>query len=289
MIFAGIDVNIITHEKALLAGVEAMGLWMWGMCYAQTHGTDGRLPRVAVLAAFMGKRNIMLAGRLVASGLWVANEDGSWSIWNYEKKNQSAQEIAQRRAARELANAERQKRWRNARRNATVTDPVTRNDLSNVTHRNGPTTTTPLPLQDHYQTKPDLPSGDLPRARDGVVRLDLEITSDVQTVWDQRTFTKPAGKPIEDVWANFLGHYASQDFQTREALIGRWSKWVDRQCDMHTKERVEAAARREREAKWDKQRAGPAPPCEAQKLTQAEQEELARRVPMRRRSSGEAA
>lgn len=123
MIYARIDVNIITHEKALVAGVEALGLWTWGMCYAQLHETDGRLPRVAVLSALAGRRNIMLAKRLVEAGLWSANEDGSWSIWNYTRKNQTAEEIAARKEAGKKANAERQARWRNARvtqSNATV-------------------------------------------------------------------------------------------------------------------------------------------------------------------------
>lgn len=120
MIFAGIDVDIILHEKAVLAGPEAMGLWLWGMCYAQKYATNGRLPRSLVLGAFQGRRNIMLARKLVASGLWSEHEDGSWSIWNYAKKNQTAEEIAARREERKQANAARQQRWRNAR-NADVT------------------------------------------------------------------------------------------------------------------------------------------------------------------------
>lgn len=116
MIFAGIDVNIITHPKAGDAGIEAMGLWMWGMCYAQLHATDGALPRKFVLGALHGRRNIMLAARLVAARLWTANEDGSWQIYNYGLKNQSAAEI---RKKKELA-AERSRKWRE-RRDAAVT------------------------------------------------------------------------------------------------------------------------------------------------------------------------
>ncbi len=120
MIYAGIDVNIITHEKALEAGVEAFGLWAWGMCYAQLHHTDGRLPRVAVLSALAGRRNIMHAKRLVEARLWTANEDGSWSIFNYGKKNQTADEIR----AKKEASADRVRRWRE-RRNAPGNADVT--------------------------------------------------------------------------------------------------------------------------------------------------------------------
>ena len=108
MVYSTIDVNIITHAKAFEAGVDAMGLWMWGMCFAQLHATDGHLPRAAVLAAWGGKRNIMLATKLVAAGLWSVNEDGSWSIWNYEKKNQRAEEIERKRAAAK----DRYNRWK---------------------------------------------------------------------------------------------------------------------------------------------------------------------------------
>ncbi len=99
MIYAGIDVNIISHARAFIAGPEAMGLWTWSMCYAQVHETDGRVPRAASLAAWGGRRNIMLAQKLVASGLWLAREDGDWDIWNYGKKNQSAEDIQRRKDA----------------------------------------------------------------------------------------------------------------------------------------------------------------------------------------------
>lgn len=143
MIFAGIDVNIITHPKAIQAGPEALGLWVWGMCYAQVHKTDGRLPRVAVMSALGAQRRVLsrLAVRLVTSGLWDESEDGSFQIHNYGAKNQTAVEIASRAEQRKAANAERQARWRNAR-NAGVTQPVTRDACGDVTLRNGPTTTT---------------------------------------------------------------------------------------------------------------------------------------------------
>jgi hypothetical protein len=116
MIFAGIDVNIITHPKALAAGPEALGLWLWGMCYAQLHETDGRLPKVAVLSA-LGLHPVVsrrLADRLVVVGLWASEADGSWSAVNYGKKNQTSDEI---RRKKDLA-AERTKRWRDGRRDA---------------------------------------------------------------------------------------------------------------------------------------------------------------------------
>lgn len=116
MIFAGIDVNIITHEKVLIAGAEALGLWTWGMCYAQVHGTDGRLPRVAVMSALGEQRRVLsrLAVRLVTAGLWIENEDGSFQVHNYGRKNQTSDEIRRRKEA----TAERTRRWRGRSRDA---------------------------------------------------------------------------------------------------------------------------------------------------------------------------
>lgn len=102
MIFAGIDVNIITHEKADAAGVEAFGLWCWAMCWAQVHESDGRVPRNMVLRALSGRRNVILAQRLVDAGLWRADDDGSWTIGNYAKKNQTKEEIQKRKEAAKL-------------------------------------------------------------------------------------------------------------------------------------------------------------------------------------------
>jgi len=159
VIFAGIDVNIITHPKALIAGAEALGLWTWGMCYAQIHRTDGRLPRVAVMSALGEKPRVLrrLAVRLVTSGLWVELEDGSFQVHNYGSKNQTAAEIATRNEQRKLANAERQARWRNAR-NAKVTDPITRDVTEAVTRSNArtttTTTTTTTPVKESLGTAP---------------------------------------------------------------------------------------------------------------------------------------
>ncbi len=140
MIYAGIDVNIINHEKALTAGIEAFGLWCWGMCYAQIHETDGRLARVAVMSALGGDKRALrrAAVRLVTSGLWIESDDGSFQVWNYTKKNRTASEIEGVREDRKAANAARQRDWR-SRRNA----GVTRDSNADVTPRNGPTVTTP--------------------------------------------------------------------------------------------------------------------------------------------------
>ncbi len=125
------------------------------------------------------------------------------------------------------------------------------------------------------------------RARTGLVSLDLPIEQDAHDVWGQRTFTRSAGKPIEDVWADFVGHFAGQDLRGREGLLGRWSKWVGKQCEIADKERQ---ADYDRKARQDASMRSKGPPpafSEPQALTPEQQAELARRVPMpvRKRSA----
>ena len=98
--FTPIDVSITTHPKAFAAGVEAMGLWLWGMAYAKQHRTDGQVHRAAVLGAWGGKRNVVLAKRLVDAGLWVAREDGDWDIFNFEAKGPGRQTSSTERMRR---------------------------------------------------------------------------------------------------------------------------------------------------------------------------------------------
>lgn len=107
--FAPIDVDIISHPKAFAAGVEAMGLWLWGQAHCKLHRTNGHVARMAALGAFAGKRNIMLAKRLVDAGLWLAREDGSWDVWNYEEK---APKLGQSKGAKRTADWRERERER---------------------------------------------------------------------------------------------------------------------------------------------------------------------------------
>ncbi len=110
--YVTIDVDIIVHAKGFAAGVEAMGLWLWGMAWSHKTGANGFLPKHVVVATWGAPPAVVtrLAKRLVTAGLWVPTEDG-WLIWNYGKKNQSAEEKERRRAlGRERMRRLREKR-----------------------------------------------------------------------------------------------------------------------------------------------------------------------------------
>lgn len=91
------------------------------------------------------------------------------------------------------------------------------------------------------------------RARDGRMRRDLPFEPDARTVFEALTLTREAGKPCEDVWSDFCGHHATQDFGSREAVLGRWQKWVNQQCVIADKERMRERDRRDQAG----QRSGP--------------------------------
>jgi hypothetical protein len=85
------------------------------------------------------------------------------------------------------------------------------------------------------------------------------------------------GRPAPEVWRAFCGHFAGTDFRNREALLGRWQKWIGQQFVLSDKdrdrerERKDANARRyaDHTPKYEKPTAG---------QTSKFQAELARRL-----------
>jgi hypothetical protein len=140
--FAPIDVSIMTHPKACAAGPEAMGLWLWGQAYAKLHRSDGRVHRAAALYAWGGKRNIMLAKRLVEAGLWLAREDGDWDIYNFDRKSPGRKTPS---GAPPMTSTERVRKLRaekKAQRPADVTDVTVTETACNGNGNAGTSTST---------------------------------------------------------------------------------------------------------------------------------------------------
>lgn len=92
--------------------------------------------------------------------------------------------------------------------------------------------------------------------------------------------------PPREAWLRYAGHRASKDrpAERRDAV-----HWLTTVMVKEAREiRDKARHQRERDAKFDKLRAGPASPADNQKLTVSEQVDLAERFPMRRRNQGAA-
>jgi hypothetical protein len=145
--YATIDVDILVHPKALAAGVEAMGLWLWSMAWSHKTGANGKIPRHVVALAWGGTRVTIakLSARLVGSGLWLETEEG-WEIWNYGKKNQSAEE----KERKKKLGRERMARFRDRSRSAKSDAPC--DAESDASPNGGVTRERPAPA-------PDLVSG----------------------------------------------------------------------------------------------------------------------------------
>lgn len=221
MIYAGIDVTLQTHPRAIAAGFDAMGLWLWGMLYAQNHQTDGRLHRPAVLTAWGGRRNILLAKKLVEVGLWTEDEAGDWFIHNYSEKNQTSEDIRRKRDAAK----QRQAKFRDQKCNALLTPArnalVTpaRNATNNTTQDN----TTP----DIFMTDliPVAPPSEPKRRRGRPSRPDTACPpsdADAATVaaWCE-TWKIPATDPLVP---QFLAWHQSRDKRWKDWLAA-WRNW----------------------------------------------------------------
>lgn len=105
-----VDDTFHSHPKVLACSPAAIGLWVIAGSWSAANLTEGHipghvLPRLVTSAA---KRR---ANELVSAGLWMKSEDGyafkDWSEYQPSKESVEAQR---------QANAERQKRWREARK-----------------------------------------------------------------------------------------------------------------------------------------------------------------------------
>ena len=104
------------HRKTLLAGNEAMGLWVRALSYCGQQMNDGAVPREIVPA--MGA-SFELADQLVAAGFWTVTETG-WAFDGWEEWQSTRTEIDGKRQA----NAERVARYRSNKQTIEADEPA---------------------------------------------------------------------------------------------------------------------------------------------------------------------
>lgn len=106
------------------------------------------------------------------------------------------------------------------------------------------------------------------------------LEPDARVVFDTIATNRHVGQEPDIAWTNFTGHFAGQHFPSREAVLGRWQKWVSQQAVYSAKDRNKdrdrdaAAAERQRFAK----EGPPKPPPQTKAQAEAFAEELASRV-----------
>lgn len=93
MAYVRLDDSVMDNPKMLALSDRAFRGWIWGLCYAQRHLTDGFLPLGALTATV--KRG---THELMARGLWAV-ADGGFQIHDY-LKHQDSKEVVEGRKGR---------------------------------------------------------------------------------------------------------------------------------------------------------------------------------------------
>lgn len=228
--FAPVDVSITTHPKAFAAGIEAMGLWLWAIAFAKQHRTEGRVHRAAVLGAWGGRRNVMLAKRLVEAGLWSLREDGDWEIHNFVEKGPGSR-----------GGSSSKERMRDLRaREKSVTGVTSLNPSQPVTEgasRDGCASLSPS------VSVSSLSSGGAGGARG--LRADEPLTETRRGAFEALTQHVPA-RPIDPEWQHFVDDRIKRSaiFGSDGAVDADWRIWVQRQNKFAAEDRKNGGPRR---------------------------------------------
>ena len=123
MSWVKLDTAFPTHPKVLAAGPIASLLYVCGLCYCQTHLTDGHISRAALPTLYEISQPTHYAKKLVSCGLWEESTDGDgWMVHDYTLHQRSKEEVE--RIKEENRNRVAKHRS-NALRNAEVTKPDT--------------------------------------------------------------------------------------------------------------------------------------------------------------------
>jgi hypothetical protein len=99
-----LDDQIFTHPKVVELSKDAKLLYLAGLCYCGAQLTDGMITKGAtrVLLATI-EANCEAIASLVDSGLWEANENGSFQVHDYLEHQSSRDEVMAVKGARAKA------------------------------------------------------------------------------------------------------------------------------------------------------------------------------------------
>lgn len=120
-----------SHPKVLALSDGAFRLWVWGLSYAQTHLTNGLIPLDSLPKKYekFAKELLVTHEYLGRSSLWKSHQIG-YEIHDFLDWNESRARVEEKRAAAQterIANRNRMKEWREAKRAGNVTASHGRN------------------------------------------------------------------------------------------------------------------------------------------------------------------
>lgn len=117
-----LDDHFTDHPKVAMVGGDAAWLFVAGLCYAQRHLTDGKIPKAVIGQLTDRKTPSKLAKRLVDVRLWEEEGD-HYVVHDWPDYNEPSEEVRRRRGDKakdrsEHARKAAQHRWGNARGDA---------------------------------------------------------------------------------------------------------------------------------------------------------------------------
>lgn len=154
MVWFKVDDNLAFHQKTMLAGNAAMGLWVRAGSWCAQQLTDGFVPRD--VARSLGTKNE--CDRLVSSRLWLERDDGYefWQ-WGEEGRQPTRAEVEDKRK-------ESRERQRRARDKAAASRALSQRDIQRDTPSDSPPDAT-VSHDSPDPTRPDptlVPNGTTP-------------------------------------------------------------------------------------------------------------------------------
>lgn len=264
--------HIINHVRFLDAGPVARDLYDWGMLWSGQQETDGQIPMSALLVSPWGaggKRNVVVAAKLVLVGLWERTDTGFAICKWAEQGNVTKSELVEKRQVDRDRKAAYRKRQSEPCPSGTP--------LGTIDGTPGGVRTDSLPLP--------LP---LPLSESGSREgMQGETEPPEWFIGAIATVEMATGATIEPgaAWLRYQGHRSSNGKPMSAPDARYWLTTVDvREAQ---KDRLEAARVKERDAKFDRARAGGSapgdpPPKQTAAQSKAFNDELARRMAERR-------
>lgn len=241
MTWGKVDDNLAFHPKVIVAGNEAMGLWVRALSWSAQQLTDGVIP-MPIIAALHGETASI---KLVECGLWH-EVDGGYEFNDWTDYQPSRQQVITERLAA-------QERARNARARATAARQA------------GPVETPPEPRSRDSRLPADfsITSEMLEWANQEVPYFDVSKETKVFVDYWSAKSTNATKKDWVATWRNWMRKAYSES--TVSKISGQIAPEVQSKIDAERKERLERQLAQREAEKAARKSSTPIPQCKHNK------------------------
>ncbi len=233
--------HIINHVRFLKAGAVGRDLYDWGMLWSGQQETDGEIPMDALLVSPWGaggKRNVVVATKLIEVGLWERTDTGYRVLKWAEQGNATKLQLV---TTREV--------WRKkkaARRLPVVAAPEDSSDQTSASNDEKPPCPpgslqgSPAGIPTYTSPSTSLSGSDLQGDARGsrALKPDEPLTDQRRADFESLTLNVPA-RDIEPEWRHFVDDRITKTmlFGSAGAIDADWRKWVRRQNEFSAEKR----------------------------------------------------